>query len=189
MIPKLSKMSREPAFLFVHGKEEHGLRCREVGGNGAEGGNTAARHCHSDRACLRLAGLALHRIDSGYACSNGERKMQRLLYEHDAKYFATNLSPKGLPGYPPNHQKYVIASLTKLVSRPRRLSWLARSHMVPMRAPRIQRHTLLLMSSIPRMRISTSTSRAGMVSGRSTFSPLDGRTNPHRVRRHRYDSG
>ena len=48
---------------------------------------------------------------------SGQRRFHdfpRLLYEHDAKYFATNLSPKALPGYPPNHQKYVIASLTKL---------------------------------------------------------------------------
>jgi hypothetical protein len=40
--------------------------------------------------------------------------MQRLLFSHDAKYFAANLSERARPGYPLSQQRLIIADLTSL---------------------------------------------------------------------------
>jgi hypothetical protein len=114
MFPRLSKMSREPAFLFAHGKER-GLRCRKVAETALTGEGILLLVI-ATAIVLVFVWLVWRYTKSTQedARSYAERTMQRLLYEHDAKYFATNLGPKGLPGYPLNHQKYAIASLTKL---------------------------------------------------------------------------
>lgn len=43
-----------------------------------------------------------------------DRTLQRLLFNHDAKYFAANLSPAARPRYPAGQQRYIITSLTSL---------------------------------------------------------------------------
>ncbi len=60
--------------------------------------------------------LALAGIESTEerARAYANRSLQRLLFAHDGAYFASNLSVKARPGYPPNNQKYLISSLTKL---------------------------------------------------------------------------
>ena len=87
MLPKLSKMSREPAFLFVHGKGEHGLRCREVAETAMKGEGILLLVI-ATAIVLVCAWLAWRYTESTQevARSNAERRMQRLLYEHDAKY-------------------------------------------------------------------------------------------------------
>lgn len=42
------------------------------------------------------------------------RTLDRLVFAHDAKYLAANLSTVALPGYPASQQRYAIACLTKL---------------------------------------------------------------------------
>lgn len=60
--------------------------------------------------------LALDGIESTEegARAYADRCFQQLLFAHDGAYFASNLSAKARPGYPPNNQKYLISSLTKL---------------------------------------------------------------------------
>ena len=65
MFPKASKMSREPAFLFANGKEERGLRCREVAETALTGEGILLLVIAAQRLCFRRVSKDLVECRSG----------------------------------------------------------------------------------------------------------------------------